>query len=732
MESIDNLGIKDKRHVLRIFVRTIIFLITLLVVFLIVYMSNQRHGEFFLRDSSGALDISAYNFEKNGRIYMQNGWDFYPNEILRPIDFISGINENQPIYTNFSISLAGWASSTFQQSDGHAGSLQMDQTGVGTYRLKMKVPENSNLLAMDFPEINCAAEIYVNNNLVKKIGKISDNTENYQNQESYSQIILQPDDEGYLDIVICCANFTTPIGGLTIAPALGTPYQIEWISTVSKIWISVVITLSLLIIVAGFLVASTFRSKHKYYYFMLIIICSLSYELSNKFIIALPGDWNKLLQVTFYFLLMFIAALYFASIYPKEFDFFGRIRNWDIIVILLAMMSFLIAYWIAPHLLYRTSSLIANSVFAAIINFYNFFRVLHKTPRHPNEGTFHLISSVLASVIFSTLLIRSPQIYFISLHSVGIVVLVIGTAMYFTIRYVRNFEKISMFSQELEVAVQEKTGSIAKVNAELVNANQMLIKNEDARKKMMSNVSHDLRTPITAIRGYIELIMNSKNKISQENLETYLRSMHTRSVQMEQLIDDLVQLTRLESDNAKLDKQPISLKDMIESLYELYVMETEGSGKQIILDLPDNDSLTIMGDPNRMLRVVENIIVNALRYTEDDGVIEVSAYRESALLGGESIHFSVRDNGIGIPAAEQPYIFDRFYRAANAAVNKSGSGLGLSIVKSIVEKHNGQIWVESVEKKGTRFHVVIPAANRNYNGNKSSAKTSDPSAGQDA
>ena len=257
----------------------------------------------------------------------------------------------------------------------------------------------------------------------------------------------------------------------------------------------------------------------------------------------------------------------------------------------------------------------------------------------------------------------------------------------------------------------------------MVNANQMLIKNEEARKKMMSNVSHDLRTPITAIRGYIELIMNSKNKISQENLETYLRSMHTRSVQMEQLIDDLVQLTRLESDNAKLDKQPISLKDMIESLFELYVMETEGSGKQLTLDLPDNDSLTIMGDPNRMLRVIENIIVNALRYTEEDGIVEVSAYRESALLGGESIHFTVRDNGIGIPTAEQLYIFDRFYRAANAAVNKSGSGLGLSIVKSIVDKHNGKIWVESVEKKGTRFHVIIPAANRNNN-NKSSAEES--------
>ncbi|HHT78144.1 MAG TPA: hypothetical protein GXZ67_09740 [Clostridiaceae bacterium] len=723
MTEIDNLGIKDKRNVLRIFVRTIVFLILLLVVFVIVFMTNQRHGELFRLDKSGALDLSDYNFEERGRVYLQHGWDFYPNQLLRPSDFSEHDETVYPSYTNFSISPAGWASSNLKPSSNLMDSRYIGDNGVGTYRLRMKVPKGTDLLSMDFPEINYAAEIYVNGTLVKEIGKATDNPADYRHQETYSRVNLQPDELGNIDIVVSCANFTSAIGGITVAPALGTPDQVESISTISKMWICVVITLSLLIIIAGFFVAATFRNKQKYFYFTLIIICSLLYEISDKFIVALPGSWNKLLQVTFYFLLMFITSLYFASIYPREFDFFGRIRNWDIIIIFVAMISFLSAYWIAPHLLYRTSTLVANSLFAAGINFYNFFRVLYKTPRHPKEGTFHLISSVLASIIFSTLLIRSPQVYFISLHSIGVVVLVFGTAMYFTIRYVRNFEKISMFTQELEVAVQEKTGSITKVNAELVNANQMLIKNEEARKKMMSNVSHDLRTPITAIRGYIELIMNSKNKISQENLETYLRSMHTRSVQMEQLIDDLVQLTRLESDNAKLDKQPISLKDMIESLFELYVMETEGSGKQLTLDLPDNDSLTIMGDPNRMLRVIENIIVNALRYTEEDGIVEVSAYRESALLGGESIHFTVRDNGIGIPTAEQLYIFDRFYRAANAAVNKSGSGLGLSIVKSIVDKHNGKIWVESVEKKGTRFHVIIPAANRNNN-NKSSAEES--------
>jgi signal transduction histidine kinase len=204
--------------------------------------------------------------------------------------------------------------------------------------------------------------------------------------------------------------------------------------------------------------------------------------------------------------------------------------------------------------------------------------------------------------------------------------------------------------------------------------------------------------------------MNAKVNTPRETINTYLTNMHTRSVQMEQLIEDLVQLTRLESDPADIKTQTVNLTDMIDNLYELYLMESEGSNKKLHLDMPDNDMLTVMGDPNRLLRVFENLIVNAMRYTTDDGRIEIRAFREIAALGGDAIHIIVRDNGIGIPAPELPYIFDRFYRATNASIHKSGSGLGLSIVKSIIEKHGGRIWAESVEKEGSTFHVIIPSA----------------------
>ncbi|MBN1892792.1 MAG: hypothetical protein JW780_08430 [Clostridiales bacterium] len=713
----------DKRVVLRIFVRTVVFLVVLLSVYVMVMIVNQRHGiDLTVDQEHDALDFRQWSFEEQGKNYIDTGWQFYPQQLLTPDDFgdtgdsdpaekSDSAAQTLPHYNNVSISTNGWTHLGLNATPSSPDVPAMSEFGYGTYRIVMLLPRDCGVIAMDFPEINHAAEIYVNGTLLTSFGKLSSSRETYRHEEAYSDIRVSPPDSGIIEIIIPCANYSNPFGGIAIPPAIGTPEQISAIDTVSKMWISSVVTLFVLIIITGFYVSLTFRRRLKYYYFILIIMISISYEFSNKIFNPLPGDWNKLLQTTFFLLMSLTAVLYFSSLYPKSDDnVFSKIKSWDIILISATMCAFLTAYWINPELLHYKSSVVANSVFVTIINSYNFLRVLYMTPRRPEEGTFHLISAAMASIIFSTMIIRSPQIFFFPLHSVGIVLMIFGTALYFTVRYVNNFNKISRFTVELENAVQDKTRSIARVNAELVSTNQTLLKNEEARKKMMSNVSHDLRTPITAIRGYIELIMNAKSNTSKETINTYLTNMHTRSVQMEQLINDLVQLTRLESDTADIKTQAVNLRDLIDSLYELYLMESEGSNKKLDLNMPDNDMLTVMGDPNRLLRVFENLIVNSLRYTADDGQIEIRAFREIAMLGGDAIHIIVRDNGIGIPSSELPYVFDRFYRATNASIHKGGSGLGLSIVKSIVEKHGGRIWAESEEKEGSSFHVLLPSA----------------------
>ena len=211
-------------------------------------------------------------------------------------------------------------------------------------------------------------------------------------------------------------------------------------------------------------------------------------------------------------------------------------------------------------------------------------------------------------------------------------------------------------------------------------------------------------------------MLNAKEPLSREQEVQYLSNMHTRSVQMEQLISDLVQLTRMESENDTIELMPISVKEMVGDLFQLYHAECEGTDKVITFTAPEDDDLIIDGDPKKLLRVFENIIVNAMKYTKDDGRIDITCHRydDPAMLGGNAVEVLVKDNGVGIPANEVPYVFDRFYRAENSGINKTGSGLGLSIVKSVMDKHGGKIWAESEEGKGSEFHIVFKASSFSF------------------
>jgi len=711
------------KNVVQMFFMSAACLIILLFVFVLIYTINQRHARNTGLDETQAVDLSAWNFGKNGNDYLEAGWQFYPGRLLTPPDFYENSPNTDsslprydssifPHYSNVTITTSGWEDlgAAAVWSSKSVTPPETKAFGYGTYRIVIKVPEGETSLAVDFPEINQAAQIWVNGNLLKSFGKVTTDRNGYVGEEASATLKLMPTYTGLIEIVIDCSNYSSPYGGIACSPAIGTDTQIYSLNTISKMWISSVFTLLVLVIITGFYISFTFESKKKYYYFILIISMSIAYEICDRSFNPMPGTWNSLLQVTFFLLMALLAALYFSSIYPRDLSFsLDRLKNWDIHIIFFLVTIFLMAFWMRPDFLFSPASIWIYSTFAALISLYNLVRVIFMTLRHPEYGIFHVFSAIMALCIFLTMQVPSQPIYFIPLHSIGIVLMIFATAIYFTVRYVSAYNRVSRFTLELEQAVQDKTRNIAKVNAELLQANKKLIENEEARKKMMSNVSHDLRTPIAAIRGYIELLLNAGSKMTDETRETYIKNMHTRCMQMEQLIEDLMQLTRLESGGSSLTMQPLSLSEIIDSLYELYDAECRNSGRSISMSLPDNDSLSVMGDPNNLIRVLDNLIVNAMRYTNDNGRIEIRAFRETSADESEKVHIIVKDDGCGIPESEIAYVFDRFYRASNSASRKNGSGLGLAIVKSIVEKHGGKVWVESREKEGSSFHVQFPA-----------------------
>ncbi len=221
------------------------------------------------------------------------------------------------------------------------------------------------------------------------------------------------------------------------------------------------------------------------------------------------------------------------------------------------------------------------------------------------------------------------------------------------------------------------------------------------KSDFVNTVSHDLRSPLTAILGYVELVERIGNLSDQQ--KAYLERVRVSVSNITQLINTLLELGRIET-GVDFDFEPVPLAAIVGYAIDGLRHETERRDHEVIVRIPANLP-PVLGNPLRLRQMLDNLLSNALRYTPRGGKITIAAQRQ-----GDQIILQVKDNGIGIPHVDQPFIFDKFYRGSNVPPEETGTGLGLAIVKSIVEQHQGRIWVESQPGRGTAFFVVLPLA----------------------
>jgi two-component system, OmpR family, phosphate regulon sensor histidine kinase PhoR len=221
------------------------------------------------------------------------------------------------------------------------------------------------------------------------------------------------------------------------------------------------------------------------------------------------------------------------------------------------------------------------------------------------------------------------------------------------------------------------------------------------KSDFVSTVSHDLRSPLTAILGYVELI--GRAGPVNENQREFIRRVQFSVNNITSLINDLLDLGRIEA-GFDAQKEIVPISAIIR--YALEGMRSRVDEKQLKLIIDAPDTLPhVLGNPVRLRQMVTNILGNSIKYNSTGGFVKVKCWREA-----DQIILRITDNGPGIPAVDQPYIFDKFYRGGNVPSDVPGTGLGLAIVKTIVENHQGRIWVNSVIGQGTSFTVVLPVA----------------------
>jgi signal transduction histidine kinase/DNA-binding response OmpR family regulator len=220
------------------------------------------------------------------------------------------------------------------------------------------------------------------------------------------------------------------------------------------------------------------------------------------------------------------------------------------------------------------------------------------------------------------------------------------------------------------------------------------------KSEFVTTVSHDLRSPLTAVLGYLELIERA-GAVNEQQGE-FIRRAQMSVTQITDLVNDLLELGRVEAglDMAKEDT-PLTVL----ARYAVEGLRGSAETKEITLEVDLQEFTPLVnGDPVRLRQMIGNLLDNAIKYTPEHGIVSLTVEAE-----GDQVILQIRDTGVGIPQADQPFLFDKFFRANNVPEDLPGTGLGLSIVKSIVDNHGGRIWVDSKLGEGATFTVVLPA-----------------------
>jgi signal transduction histidine kinase len=269
----------------------------------------------------------------------------------------------------------------------------------------------------------------------------------------------------------------------------------------------------------------------------------------------------------------------------------------------------------------------------------------------------------------------------------------------------RDITHLKQQQAQLEATLAKER--VARADAEgaqhaLAEQNERLRELDRLKDEFIALVSHELRTPLTSIHGYLELVLDGGAGELGPEQQRFLSVVERNTKRLMQLVGDLLFMAQVEAGKLALDLEEVDLKEVLAECLEAAKPVADDRQVELVTDLAETPSM--LGDRSRLAQVLDNLISNALKFTPADGRVSVRVSRT-----GRDAVVQVADTGVGIPAEEQDRLFERFFRSSNAMEQAiPGTGLGLTIAKTIVERHEGSIEIESAEGKGTTVRVRLP------------------------
>ena len=254
--------------------------------------------------------------------------------------------------------------------------------------------------------------------------------------------------------------------------------------------------------------------------------------------------------------------------------------------------------------------------------------------------------------------------------------------------------------------IDQLGATFREMSERIIQQVKLLEHNDTARRELVANVSHDLRTPLASLQGYLETLDLKGDQLSSEEKHNYIHIAWQHSERLRKLISELFELSTLENQGAQLHFEPFSMSELIQDVTQKFQLEAKNKNLHLSTQIPEQPAF-VSADIGLIQRVLENLIENAIKYTPQGGEIGISLIN-----GGNRVATSITDTGQGIPSKDLPHIFERFYRVDKHR-NEGGTGLGLAIANRIIQLHNSNIDVASKPNAGTTFSFALPSAHFN-------------------
>lgn len=669
----------------------------------------------------GVLDLRDYDLSSRGTVSLTGEWEFYWRALLTPAEVASG-KEHMTGYMRVPISWNGYV----------VGSERLSGDGYATYALRILTNGDGALLALRVPAASTAHRLWVNGLELASSGTVAENAEGSV-PHGMPVVVSFYDDGPEVSLVIQVSNFAHRRGGMWQAPVIGREHAVQLES--SRLMVLDVTCMVSLMTIGVYHISLYVQRKKElstlYYALACILFGIRALFLGDVVLMKMwPSlSWDLALRVLYLTAagILPLGLSFCREVYPDETSLWV-VRGSQVCGLASALVTITLPTRLSSILAANYQK--ASILFCAYIAYALGSAIIHKRPGAvwTAVGALSFVFSAVHDVLYYGEVVKASV-----LSSLGIIVGCAAQAYALSARHsgaLTSIEKLSgeladanrqltELNTELERRIEDKTTDLQESNRRLEMINREIEQIEQSRKRLLTNIAHDLRTPVTLIRGYVEAMLDGVID-GPEEMTKYLELTSLKVSGLSMLIEDLFELTQLESRKTTFNMRRVRADEMIAALYMKYEPDIAVRGIDPLLIAPTweppyrDGGPSVIADPERIDRVFANLIFNALKFTPKGGRITVSYGKAPPVEAPEdapgAVIISVADTGPGIPRQELRYLFDRFYKVHHSRSRVAGSGLGLSIAKEIVELHGGRIWVESSPNKGSTFHFTIPVA----------------------